>query len=112
MNPYETALRIAKLQSQRDDIEAEIQELKDLFRQGETVALVDESNAGRPALVVKITPNTRLDDKLAQEHLAADVYTLVSKSSLDTAKARAFLAPEALAKITKTYDNKVEVQVQ
>ena len=73
---------------------------------------VDETNMGRPPLVVKVTPNKRLDDKLAREVLDEDTYNNLSKQVLDTAKARAFLNNEQIEKITKVYDNKIEVQVK
>ena len=62
--------------------------------------------------VLKISSNKRLDDKLAQKVLDADLYKMVSKTTLDTAMARVTLGDEVLESITKVYDNKVEVLVQ
>lgn len=112
MSAYDDAHRIAVLQQKRDEIDAEIAELKDKFRDTQTQVYTDDSAAGRVAIIVKVTPNKRIDDKLAQEHLTIDVYTQVSKRVIDTAKARAFLTADEIDKITRVYDNKVEVQVQ
>lgn len=62
--------------------------------------------------VVKVSANTRLDDGLAKRELEPHAYDLVSKRTLDTAKARKVLKPEELAKISKKYDNKIEVRVK
>ena len=111
-NAYLTAHTIAVLQTQRDEIDARIQELKDEFRDTETQVYVDESNSGGPSIIVRVSPNKRIDDKLAREFLDEEVYNTVSKQSIDTAKARAFLTAEGIEQITKVYDNKVTVEVQ
>ena len=112
MDAYATALMIATLSAQRDEIDAQIAELKDAFRGTETQVYVDETSSGRPALLVKVSPNTRMDDRLAREVLDEATYETVSKTVLDTAKARAFLTAQQIKDITKVYDNKVEVQVK
>ena len=109
---YETAYAIAAKQNLISQLQAEVDELKDQLRDTETQVYVDETNMGRPPLVVKVTPNKRLDDKLAREVLDEDTYNNLSKQVLDTAKARAFLNNEQIEKITKVYDNKIEVQVK
>ena len=109
---YETAYAIAAKQNLISQLQAEVDELKDMLRDTETQVYVDETNMGRPPLVVKVTPNKRLDDKLAREVLDEDTYNNLSKQVLDTAKARAFLNNEQIEKITKVYDNKIEVQVK
>ena len=112
MGAYESAFRIAELTLMREAIDAEIAELKDTFRNTETQVYVDESNAGGPSFIVKVTPNKRIDDTLARKFLDEETYNSVSKQTIDTAKARAFLSAEDIEAITKVYDNKVEVQVQ
>ena len=109
---YDIAYTIAVRQEKIAELQAEVDELKDMLRDTETQAYVDDSNLGRPPLVVKVTPNKRLDDKLAREVLDEDTYNNLSKQVLDTAKARAFLNNEQIEKITKVYDNKIEVQVK
>ena len=61
---------------------------------------------------VKVTKNERLDDGLAKRELGAMVYKKVAKTVLDTAAARKVLSQEELAKITKKYDNKIEVRIK
>lgn len=61
-------------------------------------------------VLVKVSKNERLDDGLAQRELG-HVYKTVSKTTLDTAKARKVLSEDALAKITKKYDNKIEIKL-
>lgn len=109
---YDIAYTIAVRQEKIAALQAEVDELKDMLRDTETQVYVDETNMGRPPLVVKVTPNKRLDDKLAREVLDEDTYNNLSKQVLDTAKARAFLNNEQIEKITKVYDNKIEVQVK
>lgn len=103
---YDLAEQIAKAQYERDQLDKHITALKDQFRQGTTQTYERE---GRVPITVRVTPNTRIDDKLARETLPDEVYESVSKRTIDTSKARAHLTSAALAKITKTYDNKVEV---
>ena len=93
---YETAYAIAAKQNLISQLQAEVDELKDQLRDTETQVYVDETNMGRPPLVVKVTPNKRLDDKLAREVLDEDTYNNLSKQVLDTAKARAFLNNEQI----------------
>lgn len=62
-------------------------------------------------VLVKVSKNERLDDGLARVALGSMVYKQVSKTTLDTAKARKILNAEGLAKITKKYDNKIEIKL-
>lgn len=105
---YDLAEQIVRAQLERDELDAKISTLKGYFREGRTA---DYEREGRPTIIVKVTGNSRIDDKLAQEKLDPDVYVTVSKLSIDTAKARAFLPADTLASITKNYDNKVEVKL-
>lgn len=108
IDKYDLAEQIVRAQLERDELDARIAELKRYFRDGETQ---DLKRPDRPTILVKVSPNTRIDDKLAQENLTPEQYEAVSKRVVDTAKARAFLEDKDLAKIIKHYDNKVEVKL-
>jgi hypothetical protein len=105
---YDLAEQIVRAQLQRDALDEQIASLKAEFRDGQSEDLEKD---GRPKIIVKVTPNSRIDDRLAREHLDEELYFNLSKRSIDTAKARAFLTNEDLAKITKHYENKVEVKL-
>lgn len=62
-------------------------------------------------LEVKVTKNERIDDNLARTELSAQDYKRVSKATVDTKKARALLDESKLSKITKVYDDKIEIKV-
>ena len=61
---------------------------------------------------VKVSTNVRLDDGLARRNLTPANYEIVSKTTLDTGKARKVLTADELATITKTFDNKIEVRLK
>ena len=61
---------------------------------------------------VKISDNSRLDDGLARRHLPETVYKQVSKTVLDTSTARRVLTKEQIEKISKKFDNKIEVRLR
>lgn len=103
---YDVAEAIVRKQLEIKRLTEEVDSLKDYFREGRTHDLEKD---GRPTFLVRVTANTRLDDKLAQAHLSPSEYIDVSKRVLDTAAARATLTANDLAAITKTYGNKVEV---
>jgi hypothetical protein len=105
---YDLAEQIVRAQLQRDALDEQITSLKSHFRDAKTAEI---SRDGRPSIIVKVTPNKRIDDKLAREHLDDVTYNTISKQTIDTAKARAFLSDEQIAKIEKVYDNKVEVKL-
>lgn len=105
---YDLAEQIVRAQLQRDALDEQIASLKSHFRDSKTAELERE---GRPTISIRVTPNKRIDDKLAQERLSAEDYNTVSKRTIDTAKARAFLSDEQIASIEKVYDNKVEVKL-
>lgn len=105
---YDTAIRIVRAQLTIDALNEEVAELKAVLRNTKSA---DYERENGPKIIVKVTPNTRIDDGLARKALDEDTYNTVSKQTIDTAKARAFLNDEQLAKITKTYDNKVEVRL-
>lgn len=105
---YDVAEQIVRDQLEIERLTARVQENKALFREGSTTDLERE---GRPTIIVRVSPNSRIDDKLAKENLDSSVYAAVSKTVVDTAKARAFLSAAELANITKVYENKVEVKL-
>lgn len=105
---YLTANRIVRLQLEIAERQEELDTLKGYFRNTQSKDVTSEDG---PAIIVKVSPNTRIDDNLARKALDPDTYATVSKTVIDTAKARAFLDDQSLAKITKIYDNKVEVKL-
>jgi hypothetical protein len=107
---HDLAEQIVRAQLQRDALDEQIAQLKSHFRDGDPRVQELEKD-GRPTIIVKVTSNSRIDDKLAQEVLDPAEYAMLGKVVVDTAKARAFLDNEKLAKITKYYENKVEVKL-
>lgn len=105
---YDVAEAIALKQLEIKKLTEQVTELKSYFRQGETRVLERE---GRPTLEVKVTPNSRIDDGLALRSLTPETYLSVSKRSIDTTKARKVLTTGELARITKTYEPKIEVKL-
>lgn len=105
---YDVAEQIVRDQLEIERLTTRVQENKALFRESSSTELERE---GRPTIIVKVSPNSRIDDKLALEYLAPETYRMVSKTVIDTAKARAFLEDSELLAITKHYDNKVEVKL-
>ena len=95
---------------------AELQEMKDMLLgafKNENNGLVASSvpyDFGK--VEVKVSANSRLDDGLAQRNLSKALYNDVTKTTLDTAKARKLLGDEELELITKKYDNKIEVRLK
>lgn len=108
-DPYDVAEEIVRAQLEIERLTAVVADGKDKLRAD--AGTQEFSREGRPTIIVKVTPNTRIDDKLALEHLAPEVYNTVSKRTIDTAKARAFLSDAELGAITKHFDNKVEVKL-
>lgn len=110
---YKDARRAVELQLVIETAQAELDAIKDSFRTDTpgTVTLEAPALGDGPMITVKVSPNKRVDDRLAQENLPSDVYETVSKRTIDTAKARAFLTSDDLDKITKVYDNKVEIKL-
>lgn len=105
---YDIAEQIVRAQLQRDALDEQIAELKSYFRDGKSA---DFEREGRATIIVKVSPNKRIDDALARKNLDEATYDALSKRTIDTAKARAFLTAEQLASIEKFYDNKVEVKL-
>lgn len=112
---YQAARDLAEIQAKIAMLTIEADSIKEILRhESSTVIEPPATLAGSNPVVLelKVQPNTRIDDKLAREHLDEETYNTVSKRVIDTAKARAFLTAESIEKITKTYDNKVTVTVK
>ncbi|TXH08886.1 MAG: hypothetical protein E6R03_17480 [Hyphomicrobiaceae bacterium] len=105
---YALAEQIARKQVMVQALENDIAELKQHFRNRPTTRYESE---GKIPITVKVTPNKRIDDRLARENLEPEQYEAVSKKTIDTAKARAFLSDAELESITRVYENKVEVTI-
>jgi hypothetical protein len=58
---------------------------------------------------VKVSTNQRIDDALARKNLKVAEYNKLTKKVIDTTLARKILAEDQLAKITKVFENKIEV---
>ena len=100
--------RIVRNQLAIKELEAENEQLKQFFKD-RPEAYPAGSALERGKFYIKITKSTRIDDKLAREHLPWAKYTRVSKQVVDTTAARRILSDAELEKITKTYDNRIEI---
>lgn len=110
IDEYDVAEAIVRKQLEIKELTEQVNGLKSFFRQQEeSVTLTRE---GRPDLFVQVTPNARLDSSLAETYLDLETWRKVSKEVLDTALARRILSPEELAKITKTFEPKIEVKIK
>lgn len=94
-------LKIKELQEENDLLKTYYRQSPDGFPAG------TRRQVGK--FYVQVSSNTRLDDGLAKKELADNLYANVSKTVLDTTKAKRVLTEETLAKITKVFDNKIEV---
>ena len=107
---YDVAEQIVRDKLEIQRLTERVASLTQYWRQNDTGTAV-LTREGRPDIIVRVSPNSRIDDKLAREQLSAQDYKRVVKSSIDTTKARALLSPEAISRITKNYDHKVEVSL-
>ena len=107
---YDVARRIAENQLKIKELTEQNTQLKEFFRQNDRGQYPLEKD-GQPTLIVKVTSNSRIDDKLARDFLRDGVYDEVSKQTIDPVIARRKLSPSDIAKITKEYDNKIEIVV-
>jgi len=107
---YDVARRIAENNLKIKELEAQNANLKEFFRQNDRGHYPLEKE-GQPTLIVKVTGNSRIDDKLARDALNPDVYMGVSKRTIDPVIARRMLKPGEIALITKEYGNKIEIVV-
>lgn len=99
--------RIVRNQLAMKELQEETDMLKQFFKDRPERYTVGTHTRGR--FYVKITTNTRIDQKLAEKALSPMKLRSISSLKVDSAKARAILDEVQLAKITKTYDNKLEI---
>lgn len=100
--------RIVRNKMQIEELLAENATLTDYFRERN-----DQYPAGTKKSVgkfyIRVTKNARIDDTLARKVLTSKEYDLVSKKVVDTARAKRYLLPSVIEKITKTYENRIEI---
>lgn len=89
------------------EIEAENEALKGFFKGNPAFEAGTTVTSGK--FYVKVSTNRRIDDALARRVLTGPQYSSVSKISVDPIKARRTLPETTLAKITKVYDNRIEI---
>jgi hypothetical protein len=99
--------RIVRNQLTIKELEAENAALKDFFKADPALKPGTTIEVGK--FYLRSSANTRIDNTLAQSKLTTTEKRHIMKSVVDPALARRYLTPEALAKITKTYDNRIEV---
>lgn len=94
-------LKIAELEEQNRTLKAFFKERNAEYPTG------SKKEVGK--FYIKVSSNTRVDDALARLHLNSRVYNNLTKTVIDSVKAKRALTPEQYAKISKVYDNKIEV---
>jgi len=94
-------LKIKELTEQNDTLKAFFKENSEEFPVGSSTVV------GK--FYIKVTKNSRVDDKLARELLSVRDYNVNSKMVIDSAHAKARLAPDVYTSIQKVYENKIEV---
>ena len=107
---YDVARRIAENNLAIKELTDQNNELKEYFRQMDTGQHPFERE-GQPTLIVKVSGNSRIDDKLARDYLQPGMYSDVARMSIDPVIARRLLDPADIEKITKQYGNKIEIVV-
>lgn len=100
----QNAVAIAELQEQNE-------QLKSFFK-GRDAEYPAGTTTERGRFYIKVSSNTRIDDTLAKRILTTSRYNNLSKSVIDPVKARRMLDADTLAKITKAYDNRIEIGVR
>lgn len=100
--------RIVRNKIMMEELAAENATLTEYFRERS-----DEYAAGTVKRVgkfyIRVTKNERIDDTLAKKNLDANTYRQLSKTVIDSTRARHYLQPSLLDKITKKYDNRIEI---
>lgn len=100
--------RIVRNKMAADELLAENEQLKAFFKERP-----DEYVAGSKKEVgkfyIRVTKQTRIDDALARKELSPKEYGWVKKEVVDSAKAKRYLAADVYEKISKKYDNRIEV---
>lgn len=110
IDPYDVAERVVRNKLEIQRLTEENAALTSYWR-ADDVGTEVLAREGRPTIVVRVTGNSRIDDNTARKMLTTTEYKAVSKTTIDPAKARAFLNPQRIADITKHYDHKVEVSL-
>lgn len=100
--------RIVRNQIQIKELEAENATLKGFFKQSpEGYPAGSRKTVGK--FYIQVSENKRIDDALAQKVLTPVQYRGVSKTVINVTLAKAILAPPMLEKITKKFENKIEI---
>lgn len=94
-------LKIAELEEENRTLKAFFKERDSAYPAG------SKKEVGK--FYIKVSTNQRVDDALAKLHLDGRTYQRLTKTVIDSVKAKRALTPEQYAKIQKTYDNKIEV---
>lgn len=74
-----------------------------------TAGLVAGTTMNVGKFYIKVTGHSRIDQKLAEKELTYRERKAVSKEIVDPTKARHVLDKDKLEKITKVYDNRIEI---
>lgn len=89
------------------ELNAEQETIKGFFKAQETLPAGTSKTIGK--FYIRITSNTRIDQKLAEQKLSYPALKSVSKLVVDPVLARKRLDADVLAKITKVYENRIEI---
>lgn len=99
--------RLVRISMAKKELAEEEEILKAYFK--ERPAQFEPGVHHKGKFYVKVGKTTRIDDKLAREHLSPGAYKQNSKEIIDTTRARRNLTPAMLEAITKVYPNSIEV---
>lgn len=94
-------LLIAELEEQNKTLKTFFKERQEAYPVG------SKKEVGK--FYIKVTKNSRVDNALALKYLSANVYNRLIKKVIDPVAAKRSLTPEQYAKISKVYENKIEV---
>lgn len=97
-------IAIKELQEQNALLKSYFKGATDEFQPGQTVLYNNK-------YYIKVSSNTRIDDKLARRKLAGSKYNRIAKTVVDPVLARRVLTESELSEITKTYDNRIEIGI-
>lgn len=102
------AKQLYALKAERKALEEQEAELVAFFKGYEAFADLGEYVLGEYTIVV--SKNARVDDTLARQTLTDTEYLAVSKTVVDSVKAKRLLTGEGYEKIQKKFSNKIEVR--
>lgn len=106
----QAAEEIARVNIQIAELTEYKQQLLSVFKNPETNLPPRKEAYQLGKVDVKVSESGRIDDGLARKHLNATTYKRVAKTVIDTSLARKVLPDDVLEKITKKYDNKIEIK--